>query len=43
VRKTGGLADTVVAYRPGEKRSTATGFVCEWAYPELLFSTILVA
>ena len=43
VRKTGGLADTVVAYRPGEKRSTATGFVFESAHPEVLFSTILLA
>jgi starch synthase len=41
VRKTGGLADTVVPYRPGDKK--ATGFVFEASHPEVLFTTLLLA
>ncbi len=42
VRKTGGLADTVVSYRP-DARSSATGFSFEKPDPEVLLSTILLA
>ena len=42
VRKTGGLADTVVPYRP-DARSSATGFSFEKPDPEVLLSTILLA
>ena len=44
VRKTGGLADTVVPYLPaGGKGNKATGFVFETPQPEALLSTILLA
>jgi starch synthase len=43
VRKTGGLADTVTAYRPYGKKDTGTGFVFESAHPEVFFSTVLSA
>jgi starch synthase len=42
VRKTGGLADTVTAYRPATRQATATGFVFEAIHPESLFATILL-
>jgi starch synthase len=42
VRRTGGLADTVVPYRP-DARSSATGFSFEKPDPEVLLSTILLA
>jgi starch synthase len=42
VRRTGGLADTVVPYRP-DARSAATGFSFEKPDPEVLLSTILLA
>ncbi len=40
VRKTGGLADTVVPYLPGHAVEKATGFVFEDAHPEVLLSTL---
>jgi starch synthase len=43
VRKTGGLADTVVPYLPGGKTGKGTGFVFESPHPEVLFSTVLLA
>jgi starch synthase len=43
VRKTGGLADTVVPYLPGDKKGKGTGFVFELPHPEVLFATILLA
>lgn len=43
VRKTGGLADTVTAYRPFGMKNSGTGFVFESAHPELFFSTVLSA
>jgi starch synthase len=43
VRKTGGLADTVVPYVPGAKNGKGTGFVFESPHPEVLFGTILLA
>jgi len=44
VRKTGGLADTVVPYVPaGEKGNKATGFAFETPQPEVLLSAILLA
>jgi starch synthase len=42
VRKTGGLADTVVPYRP-DARSSATGFSFEKTDPEVLLGVILLA
>ncbi|TLY21460.1 MAG: glycogen synthase [Nitrospirae bacterium] len=44
VRKTGGLADTVVPYlSAGGKGNKATGFAFETPQPEVLLSTILLA
>jgi starch synthase len=43
VRKTGGLADTVVPYLPGDKKGKGTGFVFELPHPEVLFATLLLA
>ena len=43
VRKTGGLADTVAPYRPGDKKGKGTGFVFESPHAEVLYSTILLA
>jgi starch synthase len=44
VRKTGGLADTVVPYLPiAHAGTTATGFAFEAPEPEVLLSTILLA
>src|SRR2546428_8134761 len=44
VRRTGGLADTVVPYLPGSStRETATGFAFVLPGPEVLLSTVLLA
>ncbi len=44
VRRTGGLADTVVPYLPVPNAgATATGFAFETPHPEVLLSTILLA
>jgi starch synthase len=43
VRKTGGLADTVVPYLPGDKKGKGTGFVFELPHPEVLLATVLLA
>lgn len=44
VRKTGGLADTVIPYLPvAHAGATATGFAFEAPEPEVLLSTILLA
>jgi len=44
VRKTGGLADTVLPYLPvAQAEKTATGFVFEAPVPEVLLSTLYLA
>jgi starch synthase len=44
VRKTGGLADTVVPYAPDARsRPAATGFIFEKPAPEVLLSTMFLA
>ena len=43
VRKTGGLADTVVPYLPGDKKGKGTGFGFELPHPEVFFAMILLA
>src|SRR5205807_7060896 len=43
VRKTGGLADTVVPYLPGAANTTATGFTFEAPHSEVLLNTLLLA
>jgi starch synthase len=44
VRRTGGLADTVVPYLPDASAAdSATGFAFESSHPEVLLSTVLLA
>lgn len=43
VRATGGLADTIIPYLPGQAGKTATGFAFESAHPEVLLRTLHLA